>query len=347
MALESASFIDGLVASNPIGGTDPKSQGDDHIRLLKSVLKSTFPNLTGAVTLTQAQINAFWTRNVIAGDGLTGGGTLDADRTLAIGTPTTSTLLTENAVTADSHSHKVEIPDATDEVAGLMSAEDKEIFDYLVSNTGAFITGDIKWTARKSAPSGWLIANGNTIGNAASGGTARANADTITLFELLWADFSNTELPIQDSSGVAASRGASAAADFAANKRMPIPDLRGRVVAGWDNLSSVVRLTAPSDDTFGGVGGFSTHTLITGELAAHTHTGTATEAGAHTHTFVGQNQNTEGSGSESRARFGFSGTITTTENGAHTHTLAIDNAGGGSAHNNTQPTIILNALIKL
>lgn len=50
-------FISGLVASNPVGASDPKSQGDDHIRLIKTALKGTFPNLTGAVTLTQAQIN--------------------------------------------------------------------------------------------------------------------------------------------------------------------------------------------------------------------------------------------------------------------------------------------------
>lgn len=58
MSLESADFIPGLVETNP-EGTDPKSQGDDHLRLLKHVLKSQFPNFTGeAVTKTEAQINA-------------------------------------------------------------------------------------------------------------------------------------------------------------------------------------------------------------------------------------------------------------------------------------------------
>ncbi len=56
MAIESASFISDLNSSNP-PGSDPVGQADDHIRLLKSVLKSTFPNLTGAVTATQAQLN--------------------------------------------------------------------------------------------------------------------------------------------------------------------------------------------------------------------------------------------------------------------------------------------------
>lgn len=57
MGLESATFIDGLVASNPVGGTDTKAQGDDHIRMIKAVLKATFPNVAGAVTPTQTQLN--------------------------------------------------------------------------------------------------------------------------------------------------------------------------------------------------------------------------------------------------------------------------------------------------
>ncbi|HKY45120.1 MAG TPA: hypothetical protein VJM50_18660 [Pyrinomonadaceae bacterium] len=56
MALESATYINQLVQANPTLA-DPKSQGDDHIRLIKKVLQQTFPNLTGAVTPTQAQLN--------------------------------------------------------------------------------------------------------------------------------------------------------------------------------------------------------------------------------------------------------------------------------------------------
>lgn len=56
MALESTTYIDGLVSTNPTG-TDPRSQGDDHIRLVKSSVKATFPSLTGAVTSTQVELN--------------------------------------------------------------------------------------------------------------------------------------------------------------------------------------------------------------------------------------------------------------------------------------------------
>ena len=49
MALESASYIDGLVTTNPTG-SDSISQGDDHIRLIKTVLKASLPNVTTATT---------------------------------------------------------------------------------------------------------------------------------------------------------------------------------------------------------------------------------------------------------------------------------------------------------
>jgi len=57
MGLESATFLSSLVATNPIGATDPKSQGDDHLRLIKSVLLATFPNLNAAMNATPAQLN--------------------------------------------------------------------------------------------------------------------------------------------------------------------------------------------------------------------------------------------------------------------------------------------------
>ncbi len=49
MALESATYISGLVTTNPTG-SDSISQGDDHIRLIKTVLKASLPNVTTATT---------------------------------------------------------------------------------------------------------------------------------------------------------------------------------------------------------------------------------------------------------------------------------------------------------
>lgn len=56
MALETGTFISDLVATNPTG-SDPLAFADDHLRLLKSTLKNTFPNVSGAVTKTHTQIN--------------------------------------------------------------------------------------------------------------------------------------------------------------------------------------------------------------------------------------------------------------------------------------------------
>lgn len=57
MGLEAATFINQLVAANPVGATDPKSQGDDHLRLIKSTLQATFAAITGAVTATHTELN--------------------------------------------------------------------------------------------------------------------------------------------------------------------------------------------------------------------------------------------------------------------------------------------------
>jgi len=57
MALETADFIDELDENNP-PFNDPARQGDDHVRLVKHVLKTTFPEFDGAVTLSDDEINA-------------------------------------------------------------------------------------------------------------------------------------------------------------------------------------------------------------------------------------------------------------------------------------------------
>ena len=56
MALENGTYVNSLVPANP-ASTDGLAQADDHIRLIKSTLQNTFPNLTGPVTATQANLN--------------------------------------------------------------------------------------------------------------------------------------------------------------------------------------------------------------------------------------------------------------------------------------------------
>ena len=67
MTIESATYISQLDATYP-AGSDAKSEGDNHIRLLKSTIKATWPNLTATpVTPTSADLNT------LAGAATTGG----------------------------------------------------------------------------------------------------------------------------------------------------------------------------------------------------------------------------------------------------------------------------------
>jgi len=66
MALESGTYINSLVATNPVA-TDGLAQADDHMRLIKAAIKATFPNITGAVTVTHTDLNTVTTPAFPAG----------------------------------------------------------------------------------------------------------------------------------------------------------------------------------------------------------------------------------------------------------------------------------------
>ena len=106
-----------------------------------------------------------------------------------------------------------------------------------------------------------------------------------------------------------------------------IPDLRGRVIAGQDDMGGVSanRLTGLSGgvdgDILGGSGGAETHTLSIAQMPAHTHS----------------LQNGVGTKSNSFD----SGTLVASDASGNT-----GSQGNGDAHNNVQPTIILNYIIK-
>lgn len=137
-----------------------------------------------------------------------------------------------------------------------------------------------------------------------------------------------------------------------------VPDVRGRVGAGKDDMggSAANRLTGlsggVSGSTLGAVGGGQTHTLTTAQLASHTHTGTTASDGAHTHSLddvPAQSNSIAGGFTAIETASSSNGTIsgiTTDSNGAHTHTFTTASSGSGDAHNNVQPTIIFNKIIK-
>lgn len=198
-----------------------------------------------------------------------------------------------------------------------------------------------------TAPTGWVLAAG-TIGDGTSSATARAHADTANLFALIWNSFADAQAPV--SSG----RGANAAADFAAHKRISLPDMRGRVPAGLDNpggLGAANRLTAggqagiPST-TLGAAGGTQDYQLDISRIPSHAH---AYSDPGHIHGVLGNyiNRSAVGGGIGS---FPFGVGQDVWENvavGAAGIGITIANSGGDGAHSNTQPTIVMNYIIKL
>ena len=147
----------------------------------------------------------------------------------------------------------------------------------LLSLQGVFIqTGDVK-ASYATALDGWILASGLSIGSPTSGATGRANADVLALYTLLWNNLTNTYLPIQDAYGTPTTRGVSAAADYAANKRLPLPDLRGSALVGADNMggTSANRITNAGSgivgSSLGARGGSETKVLITANLPSHSH----------------------------------------------------------------------------
>jgi hypothetical protein len=57
MGLEAATRIDQLNAAWPLGGTDIKSEGDNHLRVIKAAIQGTFPAIAGVVTPTHTELN--------------------------------------------------------------------------------------------------------------------------------------------------------------------------------------------------------------------------------------------------------------------------------------------------
>jgi hypothetical protein len=142
-----------------------------------------------------------------------------------------------------------------------------------VDATTILATGDIKVRYGTGVISGFVRSNGRTIGSGSSGASERANADCQDLFEYLWTEDANLT--------VSTGRGASAAADWSANKTIALPDWRGRAISALDDMgnSAAGRLTATYFGTAATVLGaastaLESKTLATANLPPYTPAGT-------------------------------------------------------------------------
>lgn len=134
-----------------------------------------------------------------------------------------------------------------------------------------------------------------------------------------------------------------------------VPDYRGRVGVGRDDMGGVAanRITAAisgiTGTTLGATGGEEGHSLALGELASHTHTGSGTtggESATHTHNVTIQQLAIFGGGGAGGMQASGT-TVTAANNTDHTHSFSFTTAGTGSgtAHNNVQPSVIVNKMI--
>lgn len=255
MGLESATYIDDLVTTNPLG-TDTIPQGDDHIRLVKTVLKNTIKGASRAFYLPSTTSSQTSTVTVATTDqnklipvdassaaitvDLPQGSTLpDGFEVEIVKTDHTANLVTVDAYSSETingyttyslwQSYQTMKLRYSSSLSAWIAKREYippkgEVTQWTATHTGAGGTG---------VPDGWLYPNGTTIGDASSSATQRANADCQGLFYHLWNNFDNTRCP------VSTGRGASASADWAAHKTITLINLAGTTWVGLDNLGGI------------------------------------------------------------------------------------------------------------
>jgi microcystin-dependent protein len=205
------------------------------------------------------------------------------------------------------------IPAAPNNLASLSSAgdlQDSGLLTSAMADAVAFhyTTGDVKLTAIDSEPTGWLYCDGSSL-------------STSTYADLF--------------SAIGYTYGGSGPSFNA-------PDLRGRVAAGLDNLggTSANTIVDADADSLGGTFGTETITLSEAQMPAHTHV-------LSMDTYAGHEQVAE----DLVAGVGIEVAVGLDHGmedgaGAHTHEGTALSTGGDTAHNNVQPSIAMNYLIK-
>jgi microcystin-dependent protein len=122
-----------------------------------------------------------------------------------------------------------------------------------------------------------------------------------------------------------------------------VPDLRGRTVIGTGQGPTTLNGTTGTNWSLGGLTGSERITLTVNEMPSHSHSGNTNVTGEHSHAYlasIGGGNGLSITGSSSNVPF------LTDPAGNHSHTLIINNTGGGSSHQNMQPSIALKYIIK-
>lgn len=236
-------------------------------------------------------------------------------------------------------------------VQGGISGDDGGIFTNI--STDVIVDGNIRWLAKDikvkdtdplgtvkeyyggELPDGYLWVDGRTIGDAESGATARANADIFDLYAVLWgaANVSGSQIQLYDSEGAATDKGDGAEEDFAAHKRLSLPDKRGRTAIGLDNMggTSANIATTVNTDVLGGIGGSENITLTIEQIPSHAHS-------QHGNTIYGDTANIS-----SRRKTGSDGSDAV---GPVSSTRYTGYTGSGQPHPNMQPWIACNYIMR-
>ena len=166
MPLESATTINGLVATNPVS-TDALAAADDHIRLIKATILNTFPNITGAMTATHTVLNGLDARVTAIESGVHASGTK-----MLFQQSTAPTGWTKDTTNYNDHALRV--------VTGTASSGGTNAFSTLDATASGTIntsvTGSVGGTAITNAqlPNNWYF-KPNTPGGSLSDNYANFN----------------------------------------------------------------------------------------------------------------------------------------------------------------------------
>lgn len=229
-------------------------------------------------------------------------------------------------------------------------ATDGATKNYVDTTTATFFsTGDIKLTLKTSADSGWLLFDDGTFGSGSSGSSNSNSINNLALFTLLFNNLSDTAAPLLTSGGAGTTRAGqtNAATAWAANCRMSLPKTLGRALAISGSGSG---LTARA---LAATVGEESHTLSLTELPTGiTSTGSATML-SPVQLIGGASPTTAPLFAAASSSAPATTVFTAIGNGtaaAFTPTFTTSNTSNntsGGSHNNMQPTVFLNAMIKV